>query len=139
MCTGLVISFQTLEMSCLWWTVSSQFFLWKYQMKKKYHPHIIWKFQANWVSMASATDSNVIQGQSLKSHFVPIRVLTLLIQSFFFKDLHYLCKIKRLFIKSIQLQHDLIQAMKLLILITKEHFFKNSQNSVSIGPTLKLS
>ena len=32
--------------------------------------------------MASATASNVIHGQSLKSHFVPIWELALLIQSF---------------------------------------------------------
>ena len=25
-------------MSCFWWTASSPFFLWNYQMKKKYHP-----------------------------------------------------------------------------------------------------
>ena len=54
--------------------------------------------------MASATASNVIQGQSLKSHFMPIWELALLIQSFiFFKSLHYLSKIKRLISESIQL------------------------------------
>ena len=51
--------------------------------------------------MASATASNVIPGQSLKSHFMPIWVLALLISSFnFFKELQYLCKNKRLFSKA---------------------------------------
>ena len=50
--------------------------------------------------MASATASNVIRGQSLKSHFMPIWVLALLISSFdFFKE-QYLYKIKRLFNKA---------------------------------------
>ena len=44
LCTGLGISFQTLEMCCLWWTGSSQKFFEEIPNEKKYHPHIIWKF-----------------------------------------------------------------------------------------------
>ena len=74
--------------------------------------------------MASATASNVIQGQSLKSHFMPIWVLALLISSIdFFKELQYLHKI-------IQQSHQTDQGIADL---------KNYQSSVSIGLTLKLA
>ena len=42
--TGLVISFHTLEMSCLWGTSSSQFLFEEIPNEKKYHAHIISKF-----------------------------------------------------------------------------------------------
>ena len=54
--------------------------------EKKDHPHIIWKFQANLANMASATALNMIWGQSLQSHFIPIWELALLIQSFIFSN-----------------------------------------------------
>jgi hypothetical protein len=59
--------------------------------------------------MVSATASNVIQGQSLKLHFVPIGALALSIQSFIFSKKNA---------SSLQLQihpTDLIQAKILLI------------------------
>ncbi len=45
--TGLGISFQTLEMSCLWWTGWSQIFFEEILNEKKYHAHNIWKFEWN--------------------------------------------------------------------------------------------
>ena len=67
--------FQTLEMSCLRWTGSSQKFYEEIPNEKKYHPYIVWNFKLNLANMASATASTVIQDQSLKSHFKPIWVL----------------------------------------------------------------
>ena len=40
--TGWGLSFQTLEMSYLWGTGTSQFFLWKYQMKNSIIPTLFW-------------------------------------------------------------------------------------------------
>ena len=37
--TGCIISFHTLEMSCLWWTGFEEI-----PNEEKYNPHIIWKF-----------------------------------------------------------------------------------------------
>ena len=71
--------------------------------------------------MASDTASNVIQGLSLKSHFVPIWVLAQLILSFnFFKEL---AKFKK---KNVQRSHpsDLIQAKVLLTWITNTICFE---------------
>ena len=68
--------------------------------------------------MASATASNVIQGQCLKSHFVPIWVLALWTSSFnFFKELH---------LKIIWQIHptDLIQAKVLLIWLSNNIFIE---------------
>ena len=86
--------------------------------------------------MASDTASNVIQGLSLKSHFVPIWVLAQLILSFnFFKEL---AKLKK---KNVQRSHpsDLIQAKVLLTWITNTICLEKYQSSVSIGLTLKLA
>ena len=40
-CTGLGISFQTLEMSCLWWTGSSQIFFEEMPNEKVSSPHYL--------------------------------------------------------------------------------------------------
>ena len=138
--TGLVISFQTLEMSCLWWTGSSQCFFVKIPNEKKISsPHylkISSKLSKHGLSYSLKRDPRSISKITFcaNSSVNPIDTQFY----FFFKDLHYLCKIKRLFIKSIQLQHDLMQAKKLQILITNI-IFLNSQSSVSIGLTLKLA
>ena len=73
--------------------------------------------------MASATASNMIRGQSLKSHFVPIWVLALLVWSFnFFKELHCLCKIKKIYSTNPSNWSNSVQGIA--DLNNKQHFFE---------------
>ena len=72
---GLFISFHTLEMSCFWWTGSSQLFFVIIPKEKSIIPTL----SENLIKLSK---HGLSYSQSLKSYFMPIGELALLIQRF---------------------------------------------------------